>query len=364
MSGPVVIAAGGTGGHMFPALALARELRQRGRSVMVLTDSRGARYVDKDVSCQLIQAGSPSGSIGSRLGGVGRLSVGLAQCLALFLRIRPEAAACFGGYASVPPALAAAASRRPLMIHEQNAVVGKANRMVARFAARIALSFEHTQRTSRLPHERMVVTGNPVRIGFTVGGERYRAPMRGEPFRVLVLGGSQGARVFSDVVPAAMPLLPEIQRRRLVITQQCRPEDLERTRSAYAALGMKPELSSFFADVPSLLAATHLVVTRSGASTIAELLAAGRPSLLVPYLHAADDHQHANAGELAHAGAAELMPEKSFTPGLFAERLRLFMEEPARLDTMASRARGLARPDAAQRLADTMLAMIRPEGRA
>jgi UDP-N-acetylglucosamine--N-acetylmuramyl-(pentapeptide) pyrophosphoryl-undecaprenol N-acetylglucosamine transferase len=356
--GPVVIAAGGTGGHMFPALALARELRSRGQDVALLTDARGARYVGDDVPCHLISAGSPSGSPTAQLAGLGRLAVGLAQCLAMFVRLRPSAAACFGGYASVPPALAAAAIGRPLMLHEQNAVLGKANRLVAKFARRVALSFEHTERTARLPRERMIVTGNPVRTSFVAGTGRYDAPARGEAFRLLVLGGSQGARVLSDVVPGGIALLPDSLRRRLVITQQCRPEDIERARAAYAALGMKPALEPFFSDVPGLMSQAHLVVTRSGASTVAELLAVGRPALLVPYAHAADDHQRANAAELQHVGAAEMLLEKAFSAGALAERLRGFMEEPSRLETMAARARTVARPDAVQLLADAVLALL------
>jgi UDP-N-acetylglucosamine--N-acetylmuramyl-(pentapeptide) pyrophosphoryl-undecaprenol N-acetylglucosamine transferase len=203
----------------------------------------------------------------------------------------------------------------------------------------------------------VIVTGNPVRTGFFVGNSRYDPPGRGEPFRLLVLGGSQGARVLSDVVPGGVALLPESLRRRLAITQQCRPEDIDRARAAYAALGMKPVLESFFPDVPSLMERAHLVVTRSGASTVAELLAVGRPSLLVPYAHAADDHQRANAAELQHVGAAEMVLEKAFSAGALAERLRSFMEEPARLETMAVRARAVARPDAAQLLADAVLSL-------
>lgn len=356
--GPVVIAAGGTGGHMFPALALARELRARGQDVAMVTDARGARYVDGDVACHLISAGSPSGSISAQFTGLGRLGIGLAQSLGLFVRLRPAAAACFGGYASVPPALAAAATGRPIMLHEQNAVLGKANRLIAKFAARVALSFEHTERTARLSRDRRVVTGNPVRTTFATAPGRYVSPGRDETFRILVLGGSQGARVLSDVVPGGVALLPDDLRRRLSITQQCRPEDIDRARSAYAALGMQPELQTFFADVPGLMEQAHLVVTRSGASTVAELLAIGRPSLLIPYAHAADDHQRANAAELQHAGAADMVLEKALSAGALAEKLRLLMRDPSRLEIMASRARAVARPDAAQRLADAVMSMV------
>jgi UDP-N-acetylglucosamine--N-acetylmuramyl-(pentapeptide) pyrophosphoryl-undecaprenol N-acetylglucosamine transferase len=362
--GPVLIAAGGTGGHLYPALALAHELRGRGRAVALLTDRRGARFVDSDLPCHLISAGSPSGPLRQRLAGIARLALGLAQSLALFLRLRPCLAACFGGYASVPPALAAAAGRRPLLIHEQNAVLGKANRLVARLAAVIALSYEHTERVLPGWRGRVAVTGSPVRPGFATSAAGYVPPARGEPFRLLVLGGSQGARIFSDVVPGAAALLPGSLRRRLVIRQQCRPEDLDRTRAAYAALGLSAELGAFFSDVPRQMAETHLVVCRAGASTVAELLACGRPSLLVPYPHAADDHQRANAAQLQHAGAAEMLLEGTFTAGALGERLRALMEEPHRLETMARRSRAIARPDAAVRLADLVLDLLAKEARA
>lgn len=364
MSGTFVIAAGGTGGHMFPALALARELQQRGREVALLTDRRGARFVGPGLTCHLIVAASPTGSMTARLAGVAALLRGLVQCLMLFARLRPAAAACFGGYASVAPALAAAAGRRPLMLHEQNAVLGRANRFVGRFAARLALSFEHTERTSEIGPDRLVVTGNPVRSEFSVQTDRYTAPGPDAPVRLLVLGGSQGARIFSDVLPAAVALLPETLRSRLQVRQQCRPEDLDRVRTAYAAIGSTVELATFFDDVPRLLGEADLIVSRSGASTIAEILTVGRAAVLVPYAHAADDHQRANAEHLAHAGAAEVLIERGLTPGSLAERLRLCLDNPQRLDRMAARARALARPDAAQRLADVLLALTPVEARA
>jgi UDP-N-acetylglucosamine--N-acetylmuramyl-(pentapeptide) pyrophosphoryl-undecaprenol N-acetylglucosamine transferase len=348
---------------MFPALALARALGERGREVALLTDRRGARYVGPGIACHLISAGSPSGSVGTALLGLGSLARGLQQCLALFLRLRPQAAACFGGYASVPPAVAAALARRPVMIHEQNAVFGKANRLIARFASKVALSFEHTERTGELAAPRLV-TGNPVRPGFAAEPVPYSAPRAGQRFRVLVLGGSQGARVLSDVLPAAMALLPEMLRRKVQITQQCREEDLERARSAYEAVGMRPDLATFFDNVPVLMGDAHLVISRSGASTVAELLAVGCPSLLIPYAHAADDHQRANAAQLTESGAAEMMLQDMFTPGALAERLRRYLDDPGRLQSMAERARSLAQPEAAERLADAFLGMLPTGGRA
>lgn len=352
MNGPILIAAGGTGGHMFPALALSEALRGRGLAVTMITDRRGARYVGPGLPCTVVAAGSPSGPLLAKVRGMAQQARGLVESLLAMRRARPMAAATFGGYAAVPAALAAAAQRVPLLVHEQNAVFGRANRLIARFAQTLALSFEGTAALPALAVPRLV-TGNPTRPGFAATA----AGVTGGRFRVLVLGGSQGARVFSDVLPAALALLPEGCRRQLELAQQCRPEDLERVRAAYAAQGLEVELASFFSDVPARMAAADLVVSRSGASTIAELLALGRPALLVPYRHAADDHQTANAKELAGAGAALLTPEPDFTPERLAATLERLMGASAELASMAAAARALARPDAAERLADAVLAL-------
>ncbi|MFO1071684.1 MAG: undecaprenyldiphospho-muramoylpentapeptide beta-N-acetylglucosaminyltransferase [Geminicoccaceae bacterium] len=358
MSAPILIAAGGTGGHMFPALALGQVLLARGRSVTLITDRRGARYLEGELPCTVVAAGSPSGSLAARARGMAQLALGSVQAWAHLRRLPPVAAASFGGYASVPAALAARAHRVPLLLHEQNAVLGRANRLVARFARVLALSFESTAGVPLSPVPRLI-TGNPTRPGFAAQSP-VADPSR---FRLLVLGGSQGARIFSDVVPAALALLPEDLRARLDLAQQCRPEDLERVRGAYAAMGLAAELAPFFGDVAARMAGADLVITRSGASTVAELLALGRASLLVPYLHAADDHQTANAAALATVGAALAMPQPAFTPEALAETLARLVHSPERLGAMRAAARALARPDAAEKLADAVLAMTREAGR-
>lgn len=358
MSGPILIAAGGTGGHMFPALALGHALLARGRAVTLVTDRRGARYLDGALPCTIVSAGSPSGSMVARARGVAQLAKGAVEAFAALRRSRPAAAAAFGGYASVPAALAAAAQRVPLLVHEQNAVFGRANRLIARCAHVLALSFEATAAVPNLPVSRLV-TGNPTRPGFAAQIP-VADPSR---FRILVLGGSQGARVFSDVVPAALALLPADLAGRIELAQQCRPEDLERVRAAYAGQSLAVELAPFFADVAARMAAADLVVTRSGASTVAELLALGRPSLLVPYFHAADDHQAANARALAEAGAAVVIAQPAFTPEALAEELVSLMLAPERRTAMQAAARKLARPDAAERLADAVLHLAGEAGR-
>ncbi len=358
MSGEVIIAAGGTGGHMFPALALAAELERRGRPATVVCDRRGARYVG-EVPHLLIRAASPSGPLARRLAGFAKLVAGLARSLAVLRRRRPAAVAAFGGYAAVPVALAAHWLRIPVLVHEQNAVLGRANRLIARRAARLALTFADTRGAERVPAERRVVTGNPVRAEVAAqAGTPYAAPETDGSLRLLVVGGSQGARIFSKVVPAALALLPEELRRRIHLTQQCRPEDLEPVADAYRALDFAAELDVFFADLPDRLARAHLVISRSGASSVAELLALGRPALFVPYHHAADDHQRANGAAAASAGAAWLLDEAEFTAAGLAEILSKCLNRPEQLAGMAERARALGRPGAAAALADAVESLM------
>jgi UDP-N-acetylglucosamine--N-acetylmuramyl-(pentapeptide) pyrophosphoryl-undecaprenol N-acetylglucosamine transferase len=262
----------------------------------------------------------------------------------------------------VPTAIAASLARVPLLVHEQNAIFGKANRLAARFARNVALSFAETAALPTLAEGHRLVTGNPVRPGFVAAAVDYVPPAPDAPFRLLVLGGSQGARIFSDLVPTALTRLPADLRARLAVTQQCRPEDVARTRAAYAETGLTAELAAFFEDVGRRMAEAHLVVTRSGASTVAELLLLARPALLVPYPYAADDHQSANAAQLAVAGAARHLAQRTLDADQLASEVGQLMREPAALAAMAKAARGLARPNAADALADAVLALA--EGKA
>jgi UDP-N-acetylglucosamine--N-acetylmuramyl-(pentapeptide) pyrophosphoryl-undecaprenol N-acetylglucosamine transferase len=347
---------------MFPALAVAAELRRRGAEVALVTDPRGARFAKGERGLTVIAAAAPRGSGLDRLLALAALARGLLEGLSVVGRARPAAGAAFGGYASVPTALALRLRRVPLLVHEQNAVMGRANRLLARLAAKLALSFERTAAVPSAAAGRVLLTGNPVRPGFappTPTPIEPRTPAADARLRLLVLGGSQGARILSEVVPAAVALLPPDLRRDLVIAQQCRPEDLEAARTAYAAIGQPVELAAFFDDVPARMAVADLVLARSGASTIAELLALGKPALLVPFAAAADDHQTANARALAEAGAAVLLAQAEATPPALAARLIELLGDPARRARMAAAAAGLARPDAAARIADALVALAR-----
>ncbi|HEY6433977.1 MAG TPA: undecaprenyldiphospho-muramoylpentapeptide beta-N-acetylglucosaminyltransferase [Acetobacteraceae bacterium] len=363
---PVVIAAGGTGGHFFPAEALAAELIRRGRRIALMTDARSGASTSKTFADHehfvLRGAGiAGRGAWGAATAAVA-LAAGTAQARTILGRIGPAAMVAFGGYPAVAPVLGARLlhPRPPVVLHEQNAVLGRANRFLARHADLLAVSFEST---SRVPAScRTAITGNPVRSPILrLADAPYAAPA--DRIRLLVLGGSLGARVFSEVIPPAVALLSPELLARLDITQQCRPEDLDRVRATYAALGIQAELSSFFPDIADRLAAAHLVIARAGASTIAELAVAGRPALLVPLPGAIDDHQSANAGALAATGAARLIPQNDFTPATLSRHLTGWLDDPDELMRAAATGRTLARPDAAARLADAVEALIPSEAR-
>jgi UDP-N-acetylglucosamine--N-acetylmuramyl-(pentapeptide) pyrophosphoryl-undecaprenol N-acetylglucosamine transferase len=342
---------------MFPALAVVRALRARGARVTLLTDMRGARFARGEEDCHTIAAASPSGGLLERARGISSLLLGTLQSLLVFGRLRPVVAATFGGYASVPAAMAALLRRTPFLIHEQNAVLGRANRLIARRAEVVALSFAHTAAVPALKDRQPLVVGNPVRPDFAAEGAATSGLEADPAFRLLVIGGSQGARIFSDVVPAAVALLAQERRSVLHLAQQCRPEDLERVSEAYRAMGQTVETAAFFEDVPARMKVADLVIARSGASTVAEILALARPALLVPYPYAADDHQTANARALTEAGAAVLVPQAELTADRLAAELDRLMRDAARRLAMAESAAGLARPDAAARLADAILGL-------
>ncbi len=349
-----VIAAGGTGGHFFPAEALAAELLRRGHRIALMTDARSGGLASP-VFAQaervvLAGAGIAGRGTAKAIRAAFALARGTLQARRLLAAERAAAVVGFGGYPSVAPVLAARLlARRPaIALHEQNGVLGRANRALSRLADLLALS--HTA-TARVPAgARTLVTGNPVRPAImALSGQGYTAPA--DRIRLLVVGGSLGARVFSDVVPAALASLPDALRSRLDVTQQCRAEDVERVRAIYARAGIAADLAPFFTDMAALLAGAHLVVARAGASTVAELAVAGRPAVLVPLPNAIDDHQTANAQALAGAWTVK---QTEFTPDALATLVQELIDNPDRLVRAASAAAASGRPDAAARLADAV----------
>jgi UDP-N-acetylglucosamine--N-acetylmuramyl-(pentapeptide) pyrophosphoryl-undecaprenol N-acetylglucosamine transferase len=349
MTGAIVLSAGGTGGHLFPAQALAGELTRRGRKIVVMTDARFANYATSFPGARIETVSSaPLNSLTAPF----KILAGVIEALTKLLRLKPDAVIGFGGYPSVPVMLAATLARRPTAIIEQNAVVGRANRLVMNQVRRVAAAFPIARFAPR-DKTKIVLTGNPLRPEvIALWGAPYNPPVLGGVLNLLVFGGSQGARALSEVVPAAVTRLPQALKTRLRIVQQCRPEDIESVRAIYANADIRAELKPFFQDLPRRMADAHLVIGRSGAGTVAELMAIGRPAILVPLPHALDDNQTPNAEILSRAGAGWTVAQQNLTPGSLAQMLIEILGAPADLAKRAAAAHALAVPNAAERLAD------------
>ena len=361
MTGSIMLAAGGTGGHLFPAQALAAELDRRGRAVDIVTDRRGDDFSGRfpGQTIHRIASATPSGrGILGKVKALARIALGTIQAWRLIRQVDPAAVIGFGGYPSLPTMLAAIALSVPRAVHEQNAVLGRVNRLLARRVDAIAISFAVTKRMPQSGYHPKLLTGNPVRGDvLAIAEQTYRAPQLDAPFQLLIFGGSQGARCFSEVIPQALVALPPEHRQRLRVVQQCRVEDLDAVRELYIEAAIEAETAAFFSDLPSRLAAAHLVIARSGAGTVSELAAAGRPSLLVPYAHATDDHQTDNAKVLCSVGAAWLLPEVDLTAPVLTAQLAKLMAAPESLTQAALAARSRAQPNAAAQLANMVVAL-------
>ncbi|MCH2394609.1 undecaprenyldiphospho-muramoylpentapeptide beta-N-acetylglucosaminyltransferase [Oceanibaculum sp.] len=363
----IVLAAGGTGGHLFPAQALAHALLARGYAVALVTDRRGKAFeapANAAFTVHRIRAeGISKPGLAAKLGGAVSLGLGTLDALTLLRRLKPALVVGFGGYPSVPTVTAAGLLGIGILLHEQNALLGRANRLLAGRAKRIATSFAEISGVKEGLRDRLSFTGNPVRPDVAaVRHSPYPPAEIDGKLTVLVTGGSQGATVFSDVMPAAIALLPESVRRRLRIEQQARPEDVARVEAAYSEISFPAEVASFFSDMPARLARAHLAICRSGASTVAELMVAGRPAVLVPYPHAMDDHQSANAHAVEAAGGAWVMPQDAFCPKAVADRLEMLLSMPQKLNAAALKMREAGTPDAVERLADLVVAELPANG--
>jgi UDP-N-acetylglucosamine--N-acetylmuramyl-(pentapeptide) pyrophosphoryl-undecaprenol N-acetylglucosamine transferase len=355
----ILLAAGGTGGHLFPAEALAVELMKRGLRVRLATDSRALRYSGL-FSKEMIDV-VPSETVRGRtpwsLAYTGiTLAVGTGVALNLMRRLRPAAVVGFGGYPTLPPLLAARLAGIPGIIHEANAVLGRANRFLSSRVNAIATSLPGVLDRDPALAAKTTTVGTPMRPAILAAAAvKYVAPEPAGPFRLLVVGGSQGARVMADVVPGAIERLEPSRWSRLILTHQVREEDMARVRAVYDRLKVKAELAPFFTDLPAKLASHHLVVSRSGAGTVAELGAVGRPSILVPLPGSIDQDQFANAGVLAQAGGGLRIPQAEFTSDRLAAEISALAAEPSKLIAMATAARIVGRLDAAQRMADLVM---------
>jgi UDP-N-acetylglucosamine--N-acetylmuramyl-(pentapeptide) pyrophosphoryl-undecaprenol N-acetylglucosamine transferase len=358
---PIVIAAGGTGGHFFPAEALAAALIARGERVVLMTDARSGGLASPAFANaeRYVIAGAGLSGRSAKLalqGGVALIR-GIAQARKILADLQPAAVVAFGGYPAVPPVLAARLlkNRPAILLHEQNAVLGHANRLLARWADTLITSFAKTQ---KIPDGiKTALLGNPVRPAIAaLAGQGYAAPT--QTIELLILGGSLGAKIFGSLIPAALALLPDELRARLVVTQQCRTEELPEARNVFKDAGINAELSPFFMDVAERLARAHLVIARAGASTVAELAVAGRPAIFIPLPTAIDDHQRENANALADAGAAWRLDQAGLTPEILAEKIATLVNTPKILQDAAGSASGQGRADAAEKLAELVLSKV------
>ena len=358
MSKPVVmIAAGGTGGHLFPAFALTEELKRRGYDVDLVTDVRADQYgIDfpgrtaHQVPSATLRGRSPVAIARTLM----TLTRGVFQARALVKAQKPSVMVGFGGYPTVPPMLAAKTTGVPFIIHEANAVMGRANRLLARLASKIAVTFEKTKHLEETDADKLHLAGMPVRDAVLEAVSPYKPPGNAGAFSLLVFGGSQGARVFADIVPEALAGMPQDIRQRLKLVQQVREEDMERVQAAYQAAGIAAELGTFFSDLPKRMADSHLVVARSGASTVAETTVLGRPAIYVPLPHALDNDQLENATRIQDVGGGWCIEQKQFTPDRLREEIMRLSSDANELENAAKAARSVGEPGAVAKLADVI----------
>ena len=362
-----MIAAGGTGGHLFPGQALAQELSRRGRGIVLMTDDRVKRFdsLFPGADIYAVPSATPSGKgIAGLVKATPVLLSGVAQSFGILGRVKPSVVIGFGGYPTLPPLAAALLRRIPTCVHEQNAVLGRVNKLVAPYVHAIASTFRSPRYLREADKGKLVLTGNPVRDAVMAqAGVSYDPVSADSRIRLLVFGGSQGARVMADIVPGALAHLPEALRARLDVVQQCRPEDMVRVEGAYRDAGIAAELQSFFDDMPARIAAAHLVIGRSGASTVAELGIIGRPSILVPLPHSLDNDQKANAEVLAGQGAAWMIEQRDLTEKVLADKLADLFSHPEMLNDAASAAKATGQPQAVTKLADLIEELGRGEFR-
>ncbi|MDP3550719.1 MAG: undecaprenyldiphospho-muramoylpentapeptide beta-N-acetylglucosaminyltransferase [Novosphingobium sp.] len=350
-----VLAAGGTGGHLIPAFALAVELERRGHHVALVTDDRGAKIPGKPdfMPAHVLPAGRMAKNPVAMLKGLRAIWQGRAMALRLFESFQPSCVIGFGGYPALPALLAARAAKIPTVIHEQNAVLGRVNRYLAGRVDAIATAYAEIDRLDPKLWGKVHRVGNPVRPEvLALRGESFPEFTDDSLLRVLVTGGSQGASILSEVVPDGLAMLPPALRHRLQVTQQCRPEDLEAVRARYANHEIPAELGTYFEDMQARLAGAHLFIGRAGASTIAELTAVGRPAILIPLPIATDDHQAANTREMVSAGGARAIRQSGFTPKELAKQIQVMAQHPQTLANAAHAAWNCGLPNAVSDLAD------------
>ena len=357
MAKRIILAAGGTGGHIFPAVAVAEQLREAGYQPVFITDRRGQAMIPRDFKTISILAASPYGDrAATRLKGMMKLAFGALQTLMVMMVKRPRAVIGFGGYPAVAPVIVGHFMGKPTMLHEQNAFFGRANHFLAQYTRYMALSWPNTRNIPKGMTQKTLVTGMPVRHAFDKIPQ-YTPPTDHGDINLLIVGGSLGAAVFGETVPEAISRLPEALRKRLVITQQTRQEQIENVTSQYQHAGIRCDITPFINDMASAMTKAHLVIGRAGASSVAELAAAGRPAVLVPYPYAMDDHQTANAEAAVQVKGGWLVPESEMTAGSLAGRIATLITSPETLTKTAENIRLLNKTNAAQSITAQVLAL-------
>ncbi len=357
-----MLAAGGTGGHLFPAYALCEELKRRGLNVHIVTDERIDDFGGETPANEMHVV--PSATLKSRnplalIRTVFTLGIGTIKALMLLRRIKPGFVLGFGGYPTFPPVLAASLLGIKTGLHDQNAVMGRANRMLASKVDVIATSFERVKYLPESSKAKTHFTGNPVRDAvIAVADTPYQAPLFNETFKLLIFGGSQGARFFSEFFPAALAKLDDDLRKRLLVVQQCRREDLKATEAIYAQAGIANECALFFADLPKRISEAHLVISRSGASTVTELAVCGRPAIMVPLPHALDNDQLHNARRLVDVNGGWIMEQNQITEEKFLDQFKALAAMPSDLQNAANAAKSIGQPRATAKLADMIMSFV------
>ena len=351
MTQTIVLTTGGSGGHIFPAQSVAAELIKKGHKVVFITDNRGNAFQDlPNVTTYHLMAESVTGrSLFGKIKALFKLWLGAGQAMRLLIKLKPALVVGFGGYASLPTLISAQMLRIPIVLHEQNAILGRANRIATRGVRMIATSFPHVDRIPKnIPS---IHVGQPVRAPIL---EKNAAPFpNNDAFNILIFGGSQGAHFFSEKLPEALMLLTPEQRAKIVLTQQARPEDEEMVKKAYENAGFQSlTIAPFFKNMPELLTNANLIIGRGGAGTLTEVMVVGRPSIIIPLPSAADNHQYANAKQLEEAHAGWVIEQKEFDAHNLAERITTLMNNPDQLKEVATKAHDLAIINAAERMAD------------
>lgn len=350
--GLILLVAGGTGGHVFPATALNTELKIRGWKTGFISDTRGLKFtnLDNDTEVYQFKSACPGKIIFSKLKKILFFGITLVKAVILMRRISPELVIGFGGSMTMPSIFASKILGYRSIVHEQNAILGRANRVLVKYVDQIATAYPKVLGIPPRYSGKIVLTGNPVRSAITVVAQKKEINFN----QILILGGSQGAQIFSKVIPEAIKLLPKNISKKLVVYQQCRGEDIEEVKSKYADTVVASNLATFFSNIPELMATSCLIISRAGASTIAELNVIGRPAILVPYPTAMDDHQTANARTIAKSGAGWVIPQKDFTPIALAERLTVYLSTPTLLRAASINSAKIGDPDATQKLANVI----------